>query len=278
MIVSIQYRLPRKKVKHIGNGSHSVSNAYTGIALQEEPQAGKDITNMASDFIGGSRPSLGHRDVTVGEITPFNHSPVGGYFKRAIDIVIASTALVLLSPIMAMVALAIRITEGGPVTFSQKRLGHNGVEFDCYKFRTMVTNAEERLSQLLEEDPEVAKEWRETQKLVDDPRITTFGHLLRKSSLDELPQLVNILRGEMSCVGPRPITAKEIERYGESARYYLRARPGLTGLWQVSGRSRLSYERRVQLDTYYVRNQSLYGDLKIMLKTIPALLSFEQTS
>jgi exopolysaccharide production protein ExoY len=276
--VSIQYRLPRKKVKHIGNGRQPVSNAYAGIALQEGPQAGKDITNMAGDFIGGSRPSLGHHDVTVGEITPFNHSPVGGYLKRAIDIAIASTALVLLSPIMAMVALAIRITEDGPVTFSQKRLGYNGVEFDCYKFRTMVTNAEERLSQLLEEDPEVAKEWRETQKLVDDPRITTFGHLLRKSSLDELPQLVNILRGEMSCVGPRPITTKEIERYGKSARYYLRARPGLTGLWQVSGRSRLSYERRVELDSDYVRNQSLYGDLKIMLKTIPALLSFEQTS
>jgi len=194
------------------------------------------------------------------------------------DIALALTAIVLLSPIILIVALAIRLSEGGPVMFSQKRLGFNGREFDCYKFRTMVTNAEERLAQLLENDPEAALEWRKNQKLVNDPRITTLGHILRKSSLDELPQLINILRGDMSCVGPRPILVKEIERYGRAARFYMRTRPGLTGLWQVSGRSNTSYHQRVVLDTFYVRRWSIWLDIWIIVKTIPALLSFEQTS
>ena len=144
--------------------------------------------------------------------------------------------------------------------------------FQCLKFRSMVIDADRVLQHLLETNQQAASEWAATQKLRDDPRITWVGNLLRKSSLDELPQLLNVLRLEMSLVGPRPIVASEIEKYGENIAFYYDTRPGLTGLWQVSGRSETSYERRVQLDTWYVRNWSIRHDLVILAKTVPAVL------
>lgn len=205
-------------------------------------------------------------------------SPVGGRIKRLFDIAVATLALIALSPLMLAVALLIKLTMGGPVLFAHRRIGLNGKPFPCYKFRTMVNDAEERLSRYLAQDPRIAREWSEARKLEHDPRVTMLGSVLRKSSLDELPQLVNVLRGDMSCVGPRPVVAAELERYGASVTDYLSTRPGLTGLWQISGRNSVSYATRVALDSAYTRNWSILLDLAIVVRTIPALLKFDETA
>jgi exopolysaccharide production protein ExoY len=199
--------------------------------------------------------------------------PLGGRLKRAIDIAISSLALVFLSPVMLFIALAIKLTMGGPVIFSHRRIGHNGVDFDCYKFRTMIKNSEEFMRDYLASNPDAAHEWASTRKLRNDPRVTFLGNVLRRSSLDELPQFFNVLRGEMSCVGPRPVVADELRFYGSSVSDYLQTRPGLTGPWQISGRSDTSYEERVTLDCKYVREWSLWADIVILVKTIPATVS-----
>lgn len=204
--------------------------------------------------------------------------PIGGRTKRVVDLLIAATALVLMFPVMLMIAGLIACTMGFPVVYSHNRIGFAGREFRCYKFRTMVANADAALANLLATDPAAAAEWKQHRKLRKDPRVTRLGHILRKSSLDELPQLFNILIGDMSAIGPRPITRDELLRYGRHSREYLSARPGLTGLWQVSGRNRLSYRRRIALDRTYVRRWSPALDLRILLKTIPALLSAGDTS
>jgi exopolysaccharide production protein ExoY len=202
----------------------------------------------------------------------------GGQPKRVLDIFVALVAIVLLAPCMLIVAALIKLTLGGPVIFAHARVGQNGQTFPCLKFRTMIVNGQECLDAYLASNPAAAKEWAETHKLRHDPRITRLGHILRISSLDELPQLFNVLRGDMSCVGPRPIVAAELKRYGAHAPEYLAARPGVTGIWQVSGRSSLSYEERIRLDFYYVRHWSMLLDLKILLKTIPAVLHFSETA
>jgi exopolysaccharide production protein ExoY len=204
--------------------------------------------------------------------------PLGGVLKRAVDIVLAGGLLVLLAPLMLGLALAIRLTSGGPVVFAQPRVGFNGRTFKCLKFRTMVADARTALEQHLADNPEAAREWAETQKLRADPRVTRLGRFLRKSSLDELPQLFNVLIGDMSCVGPRPVVTDEIKRYGANAAYYMAARPGITGLWQTSGRNSTTYAERVDFDTEYASRWSLWLDLKILAATIPAVLSFDTTS
>jgi undecaprenyl-phosphate galactose phosphotransferase len=161
--------------------------------------------------------------------------------------------------------------DGGPALFRHRRIGAGGRMFDCIKFRTMVVNADEVLRKKIKADAQVAAEWTATQKLRDDPRVTRIGSFLRRSSLDELPQLLNVLHGEMSLVGPRPIVQAEVARYGSDIEYYYAAKPGLTGLWQVSGRSDMSYARRIRLDVWYVRNWALWHDIAILFKTIPAV-------
>lgn len=210
--------------------------------------------------------------------TRITNPPVGGLLKRIMDIVIACLALVLAAPVMILVGLLIKITAGGPAIFSHSRVGFGGKPFDCYKFRSMVANSDEVLKAYLDANSEARKEWEETHKIRKDPRITFFGLMLRKSSLDELPQLINILRGDMSCVGPRPIVVDELRRYGEHQAEYLGTRPGLTGLWQVSGRSSLDYENRVALDSQYVRNWSIWLDLVILLRTIVAVMRVDRAS
>jgi exopolysaccharide production protein ExoY len=192
--------------------------------------------------------------------------------KRITDIVIASVALVFVFPLLLVVATLIRLQDGGKAVYAQKRYGRNGRTFSCYKLRSMVANADERLQEILATDPEARAEWEEAQKLVNDPRITPLGHFIRKTSIDELPQLINIIRGEMSLVGPRPIVESEIAKYGEYYRDYCAVRPGLTGLWQVEGRSDTTYEERVQLDVKYASNRTFTGDIMIMLRTVPAVL------
>ncbi|SJM32219.1 Undecaprenyl-phosphate galactose phosphotransferase [Mesorhizobium delmotii] len=204
--------------------------------------------------------------------------PLGGWAKRLLDLMVASTALILASPILVLIPLLIKATTGGPVLFVHRRIGFNGKAFDCYKFRTMVPNAEEVLERHLSCNPQAAQEWAANQKLKCDPRILFLGNMLRKSSLDELPQLFNILRGDMSCVGPRPVVADELQRYGAASHEYLKTRPGLTGLWQINGRNMTEYSHRVLLDMQYVRTWSLRRDLSILMRTIPAIMKFDQTS
>ncbi len=202
-------------------------------------------------------------------------SPVGGWSKRVTDIFIALLATVALMPLMLMVAIFVKLTMGGPVIFSQTRIGYKGKPFRCYKFRTMVSNADALLDRHLATDPQAAQEWRRHRKLKRDPRITWMGNVLRKSSLDELPQLINVLRGEMSCVGPRPILEVELKNYAGYVQDYLRVRPGLTGIWQVSGRSNIDYPERVLLDSSYARNWTLRGDWLILAKTTVAIMKFD---
>ena len=201
-------------------------------------------------------------------------SPIGGVSKRVTDIIIALFALVALIPIMLIVAISLKLT-GGPVIFAQTRIGYNGKPFRCYKFRTMLSNADALLDRHLATDPDAAREWRKSRKLKRDPRITWIGNVLRKSSLDELPQLINVLGGDMSCVGPRPILKVELENYGAYVQDYLRVRPGLTGIWQVSGRSNIEYPERVLLDSSYVRNWTWWGDWVILAKTTVAITKFD---
>jgi undecaprenyl-phosphate galactose phosphotransferase len=196
----------------------------------------------------------------------------GRAIKLGLDVVIAVLALIFLSPLLLAIAVYVK-ADGGPALYEQTRIGRGGRHFRCWKFRTMVVGAEQRLLALLASDPAAAAEWAETQKLTSDPRVTGIGAVLRRTSLDELPQLLNVLHGDMSLVGPRPITDAEVERYADDIATYCAVRPGVTGLWQVSGRSQTSYAHRVQLDVRYVRNWSLLWDLSILLRTIPAVLS-----
>jgi len=197
--------------------------------------------------------------------------PLAGSTKMAFDIIISSVLLILLVAPMAVIALLVKM-DGGPALFAHKRVGVGGRVFPCLKFRTMCTNAEDVLQRLLAVDPHARAQWMQMRKLSNDPRITPIGRFLRATSLDELPQLFNVLRLEMSLVGPRPIVQQEIPRYHEDIAYYYRTKPGLTGLWQVSGRSETTYSRRVELDSWYVRNWSLWHDIAIILKTIPAVI------
>lgn len=194
--------------------------------------------------------------------------------KRVFDLFAALALLALGWPVLAYIAWRIR-EDGGPAIYAHKRVGQSGKVFACYKFRSMRVDAEEQLRDLLASDPALRVEWEKEFKLKDDPRVTAIGHFLRRTSLDELPQLFNVLKGEMSLVGPRPVVRKELERYGDDVDYFLMVRPGMTGLWQVSGRNDVNYETRVYLDTWYVKNWSLWYDIAILFKTIRVVLKRE---
>jgi exopolysaccharide production protein ExoY len=198
--------------------------------------------------------------------------PIGLASKRVIDIILAVSGIVLLAPLLIICFVVTVVTSPGPVLFRHRRMGFKGKYFDCLKFRTMVTDAPERLRKLLESDPLAAAEWTANRKLRHDPRVTVIGAILRKSSLDELPQLFNVLKGDMSIVGPRPVTEDELVRYSSAVNAYLACRPGITGLWQVSGRSTTTYNKRIACDAFYARKWSMTLDAKILIVTIPALL------
>lgn len=198
--------------------------------------------------------------------------PLARGAKTVFDYAGALLILIFALPFLGVVALLIR-RDGGPVFYVHTRIGKDGVPFRCLKFRTMVTDADARLAGLLERDADARAEWAAARKLRRDPRVTAVGARLRAYSLDELPQLVNVLRGEMSLVGPRPVTAEELERFGDDLSFYTHTRPGITGLWQVSGRSATDFVRRTQLDAWYVKNWSLWLDVVILLRTVPAVLS-----
>jgi Undecaprenyl-phosphate galactose phosphotransferase WbaP len=195
--------------------------------------------------------------------------PIGGKAKRALDISASAAALVFLFPLFAFVIFMIKMLDGGKVFFAHQRVGYNGKLFWCYKFRTMKEDGDEMLSAYFISNPECRLEWEIHQKLRYDPRITALGKFLRQTSIDELPQLLNVLKGEMSLVGPRPVTQRELEdKYGSSAGSYLLARPGITGLWQVGGRNDVSYDERVKLDCLYLTTWSFWLDLVILIRTV----------
>ncbi|WP_395665750.1 sugar transferase [Methylocella sp.] len=198
-------------------------------------------------------------------------SPTGGLLKRTVDLCLASTAIVALSPFLALCALGVAATSGASPIYRHRRVGFGGETFDCLKFRTMTGDGESALRAYFDANPDARAEWEATRKLRDDPRVTRFGRILRKTSVDELPQLFNVVRGEMSLVGPRPVVEQELARYGARRAAYVRCRPGLTGLWQTSGRSRASYAKRVACDACYARNWRLALDVLIIMRTLPAL-------
>src|SRR6266496_5458462 len=194
--------------------------------------------------------------------------PIGGVPKRLLDILISSSALLAFTPLLLLIALLLKITDRGNIIYRQPRVGFRSSTFGCLKFRTMAMDGDAVLARYLRDYPEAAKEWAETRKLRRDPRVTAVGQVLRQTSLDELPQLWNVLRGDMSIVGPRPPLPYELEQYKPwHRRRVLEAKPGLTGLWQVAGRSRTTFDEMVRLDLRYARSYSVWTDIKILLAT-----------
>jgi undecaprenyl-phosphate galactose phosphotransferase len=193
--------------------------------------------------------------------------------KRYLDLLLLFLVFIFAFPFILIIFLLIKFTSRGPIFYKHKRVGQYGRPIYLYKFRTMINGADQLLPQILQNNPQAREEFENGYKLKNDPRVTPIGKILRKTSLDELPQLINILRGEMSFVGPRPIVEEEKVKYGEYLPLFLKEKPGLTGLWQVSGRNNLSYEERVALDVKYIKNKNLKMDIKIILKTIFVLFS-----
>ena len=189
--------------------------------------------------------------------------------KNIFDFSLTAVGTICISPLLVYIAYRIKKEDPGPVFFAHERIGKDGKPFPCYKFRSMVTNSQEMLQKYLAENPAAKEEWEREFKLKNDPRVTPIGKVLRRTSLDELPQIFNVLRGEMSLVGPRPVIQEELDKYyGETAKLYCTVKPGITGLWQVSGRSDTTYDERVALDASYIENRSLWGDIVILWKTI----------
>jgi exopolysaccharide production protein ExoY len=191
---------------------------------------------------------------------------------RFLDILISATALIFFMPVLLAVGLLVPLQDGGPIFFGQKRIGLNGKEFRCFKFRSMLVDADKRLQEYLAQNAQARAEWAKDHKLKNDPRITRFGRFIRKTSLDEFPQLWNVLRGEMSLVGPRPIVRDEVIKYGVSFPKYVSVKPGITGLWQVAGRNDVTYTRRVAMDRFFSSHVTIALYIYILVMTVPAVL------
>jgi Undecaprenyl-phosphate galactose phosphotransferase WbaP len=260
MAVVAMRHLKRKDLVHLVNNSVS---AFRHIIL-------------IPDFFGITTTWISVRDFNgiLGLATSQKlKNPANLFVKRLIDISIVVVGGIIISPILLLIAFFIKITSAGPAIYGHKRMGINGKQFVTYKFRTMVVDADKRLKELLEKNPSARKEWEEAQKIKNDPRITGLGKFLRKTSLDEFPQIINVLKGEMSLVGPRPIVEDEINKYGEDFKRIFSVKPGITGLWQVSGRSETNYADRVSFDTYYIQNWSVWLDLWVLHKTISVVIA-----
>jgi len=240
------------------------------VKLEPEEQHGR---YSCTSFAAGTS-SLAERSLILASAdTEVSDEDDGGGFRRLLDIVASLILIAVLAPVLLMLVILIIVTDPGPPVFAHRRIGRQGKSFRCFKFRSMCVDADARLDRLLANDPVLKLEWQNGHKLACDPRVSPIGQLLRVTSLDELPQLFNVLTGSMTLVGPRPIVAAELKNYGRYAAHYLRVRPGLTGLWQVSGRSSTTYRRRVAADVLYVRSRSFALDCRILLATIPAVVT-----
>lgn len=238
---------------------------------------GRALTNRVVVPDMGNFPCLWAKATNCGGLIGFQSTehlalPGPRLAKRVIDGLLTLIVLIGSLPLLLVISLIVRLTSKGPVFYSQPRLGRNGMEFRAWKFRTMVADADAALARYLASNSAARREWEQNHKLRKDPRITRIGRILRKTSLDELPQLWNVLRGEMSLVGPRPIIEDEIRKYADAYELYSRVQPGITGLWQISGRNNTSYDERVELDVFYVRNWSLWLDLYILASTVRVVL------
>jgi exopolysaccharide production protein ExoY len=230
------------------------------------------MNHSSTSIIDDRRSDL---EIGIVKSSPETTSDLQQAAKRALDVIGAAAFLILFSPLLLGVAVLVFAVQGRPLLYGHTRIGRNGRAFRCYKFRTMVKGGDRVLAAHLEKHPHAKREWEQTRKLKDDPRVTPLGRTLRKLSVDEFPQFLNVLIGEMSLVGPRPIVASEGRYYGPDFGAYLSVRPGITGVWQVSGRSNTSYEQRVRMDVEYAASWSLKGDLMILAKTLPAVLSLD---
>lgn len=237
------------------------------------------VKNVAfvPDFFGGpvdavEAESLGESQVMFLKVRNNLAHWYNRAWKRIFDLCLSLLGMVFVVPLGCIISLLIYLDSPGPVLFSHRRIGQHGKEFPCYKFRSMVPNAQEELEKYLAAHPEAKEEWERDFKLKDDPRVTKIGAFLRKTSLDELPQLLNVIKGEMSLVGPRPIVQAEIEKYGDYFYDFCLVPPGITGIWQVNGRSDTTYEERVQMDAWYVHNWSVWIDMVYLMKTIGVVL------
>ena len=242
--------------------------------IRSQAEAVVESVMEADGSVELSRVSFNFPDTRTGLVRAAPQSAPSGaaaVIKRCVDVLGAIVLGVVFMPLILVIVFMLH-KGGGPVIYMHRRVGRGGRMFPGLKFRTMVPDADHALRDLLERNPELQAEWVRDHKLRHDPRVTRLGRFLRRTSLDELPQLVNVLRGEMSLVGPRPVVREELLRYGKNVGTYLAARPGITGLWQVTGRNDTDYRRRVVLDTYYVRNQNLFLDLYILAKTTGVVL------
>ncbi|MBB5225284.1 undecaprenyl-phosphate galactose phosphotransferase WbaP [Treponema ruminis] len=198
--------------------------------------------------------------------------PISLFWKRCIDLLLLLLSSPVTIPVLLLVSLIVKITSPGPIFYGHKRIGKNGKEFKCWKFRSMVIDADKQLEKILAENPEMRAEWEKDRKFTNDPRVTKIGKILRKTSIDEIPQFFNIFTGEMSFIGPRPVTEPELAKYGKKSDFILSVQPGLSGMWQISGRSDTGYEERVTLDSYYIQNWSVWLDIWIIIKTVYVVL------
>lgn len=221
--------------------------------------------NVIDDISMLKLPKKGYRDL-LGKDVPYK------IVKRTADVMLSSIAMVTLLPVFAVIALAIKLESKGPVFFKHTRIGKDGKIIKLYKFRSMVDNAEDLIKKFT---PEQMKEYQENYKLKDDPRITKVGKFLRKTSLDELPQLINIIKGDLSIIGPRPVVSEELKKYGVNTEKFLSVTPGLTGYWAANGRSCINYEQRMQMELFYIDNLSFKMDIKVFFKTIEAVAKRE---
>jgi Undecaprenyl-phosphate galactose phosphotransferase WbaP len=279
----------RLLVDHLDNAARIKHQHRISHAIIADPDlAGRDLESITRRYTQcfeqvtfvPSHPAIGSLSVNAVDLGGFLGLEVprtylhwtAGVSKRLLDLLLASTAAVFALPVGALLYFAVRLSSPGPVFYGQRRIGRNGHYFTAWKFRSMVTNADAVLEQHLAQDPELRKQWELTHKLPNDPRVLPVGKFLRKTSLDELPQLWNVIRGDMSLVGPRPIVDAEVPRYGDCFDYYKMVRPGVTGMWQISGRSNTSYAERVRYDEYFVKNWSIWLDLYILFRTVKTVL------
>jgi Undecaprenyl-phosphate galactose phosphotransferase WbaP len=255
----------------------------------QQDETGANESGMANILTNGSGAypypvaEFGPCETLGTSSPPANHSPLllpmpSSLFryrvlKRAGDLLLAAVAMPFLLPVLLLLALVVKMTSPGPIFFSHRRIGKGGTFFSMWKFRTMCVNSSEVLERYLAAHPEARVEWNRSHKLQNDPRVTSVGRTMRRLSLDELPQIWNVITGRMSLVGPRPIVAAEVEKYAECIQCYMRVTPGVTGLWQVSGRSKLRYDERVKLDCEYVKQWSLMRDLKILALTVKSVVN-----
>lgn len=247
-----------------------VERARLGVIVADYVQSFRHYM-LLPDFFGVTNIWMSVRDLDgmLGLYTSQSLMlPLNRRIKRALDVILSLTGGILISPLLLIIAILIKIDSPGRLFYGQHRLGVRGRPFTAWKFRSMVSNSKEVLDKLLTENPEARREWEENHKLRNDPRVTRVGAFLRKHSLDELPQIWNVLLGEMSLIGPRPIVEDEVEKYGHEYRLFSSVKPGMSGLWQVSGRSETDYEERVALDILYIQSWSLWLDLHILFKTV----------